>query len=124
MAEKRFSRARVEALRQAKILGVRAGSEHRFTGVWVVVVEDRVFVRSYNDKPSGWYRAFREEPRGAIQLEGKEVAVRAKPVRSERIRDAVTQAYAEKYNTKGSVKWVQGFAEPERVAVTLELVPA
>ena len=120
----RFSRPVIGALRAAKILGVRAGEEHRYTGVWVVVVEDRVFVRSWNDKPTGWYRAFRAEPLGSIQVDGREIAVRAVTTRSERLRAAVSVAYGEKYNTKASQKWVTGFAEPERAAVTLELVPA
>ena len=114
----------VEAARNAKIMGVRAGSEHRYTGIWVVVVEDRVFARSWNDKPTGWFRAFKNEPTGTIQLGDLEFPVRAKPVRSARLRDAVTLAFAEKYNTKGSRKWVEGFAEPERVLTTLEFVPA
>src|SRR5436309_10345685 len=122
-AARRFPKATVEALAKAKILGVRAGAEHRYTGVWVVVVEGRAFVRSWNDKPTGWYRAFRVEPRGSIQLAGREVAVRARHTRSERLRDAVTRAYAEKYDTKASAKWVRGFAEPGRAATTLELVP-
>lgn len=118
-----FKKAEVEALHKAKILGVRAGTEHRYTGVWVVVVEDRVFARSWNDKPTGWFRAFKEEPNGTIQVGDREIPVRGKPVRSARIRDAVTAAFAEKYNTKGSRKWVEGFAEPERVLTTLEFVP-
>src|SRR5438046_1760394 len=47
----------VETLARAKILGVRAGTHHRYTGVWPVVVEGRLFVRSWNDKPTGWFRA-------------------------------------------------------------------
>jgi hypothetical protein len=124
MTARRFTGALLQALKDAKILGVRSGSEHRYTGVWVVVVEDRVFVRSWNDKPTGWQRALRAEPRGSIQVAGREVAVRAIPTRSSRLRAAVTEAYAEKYNTKASQKWVTGFAEPERLAATLELVPA
>jgi hypothetical protein len=118
-----FKKADVEALHKAKILGVRAGNEHRYTGVWVVVVEDRVFARSWNDKPTGWFRAFKEEPNGTIQVGDREIQVRGKPVRSARIRDAVTAAFAEKYNTKGSRKWVEGFAEPERLLTTIEFVP-
>ncbi len=114
----------VEALTRAKILGVRAGTEHRYTGIWVVVVEGRVFARSWNDKPTGWFRAFRKQPSGTIQAGDLEIPVRAKLVRSERIREAVTAAFAEKYNTKGSRKWVEGFAEPKRVANTIEFVPA
>jgi len=118
-----FPPAVVEALSKARILGVRAGTEHRYTGIWVVVVEGRVFVRSWNDKPTGWFRAFRKEPEGTIQLGELEIRVRAKPVRSARIRDAVTVSFGEKYHTKGSRKWVEGFAEPERVINTLEFVP-
>lgn len=118
-----FDDAIVEAARNAKILGVRSGSQHRYTGVWVVVVEDRVFVRSWNDKPTGWFRAFKKEPSGTIQIGNLEIPVRGKSVRSARIRDAVTAALAEKYNTKGSRQWVEGFAEPPRVLTTLEFVP-
>jgi hypothetical protein len=119
----RFSDPDLETLRRAKIVGVRAGPAHRHTGVWVVVVERRVFVRSWNDKPTGWYRAFREEPRGALSVEKRELPVRARHVRGERLRRAVTEAYAEKYDTKGSQRWVEGFAEAGREATTLELVP-
>lgn len=104
-------------------MGVRAGPEHRYTGVWVVVVDDRIFTRSWNDKPTGWFRAFKKQPSGTIQIGDREIPVRAKPVRSARLRDAVTAAFAEKYKTKGSQKWVEGFKEPERVLTTLEFVP-
>lgn len=123
-SEARFSRSLTEAVAAAKILGVRAGSEHRCTGVWVVVVGGRVFVRSWNDKPNGWYRAFLDARRGRMQVGSREVAVVAKPVRSRRTQEAVSRAYAEKYDTKASQKWVLGFAEPGREANTLELVPA
>jgi hypothetical protein len=113
----------LDALRTAKILGVRAGAEHSYTGVWVVVVGRSVFVRSWNDKPTGWYRAFRDEPRGMIAIGEREIAVRARHVRSERTCHAVSQAFGEKYNTRASERWVRGFAEPRREATTLELVP-
>lgn len=65
-----FSGPKIAALERAKILGVRSGTEHRFTGVWVVVVNGRVFTRSWSDKPTGWLRAFVEDPRGAIAIPG------------------------------------------------------
>ena len=118
-----FSDEMVEALRKAKILGVRSGTTHRYTGVWVVVVDGRVFASSWSDKPTGWFRAFRKEPVGTIQVGDDEIPVRAKVVRSARLRDAVTAAFGEKYPTKGSKKWVDGFAEPERAINTIEFVP-
>jgi|SRR6185369_12293547 hypothetical protein len=114
----------IDAIDKSKTLGVRSGTEHRYTGVWVVVVNNRVFVRSWNDKPTGWFRAFKKEATGTIQIGDLEVSVRAKLVRSARIRDAVTLALGEKYDTRGSLKWVEGFAEPSRVLTTLEFVAA
>src|SRR5688572_32447787 len=101
-ARRQFPKAVIETLDKSKILGVRSGTEHRYTGVWVVVVDGRVFVRSWNDKPTGWYRAFRSEPAGSISLDKREIPVRASAVRSERLRRAVSRAYGEKYDTQAS----------------------
>ena len=118
-----FTAPALAALNAAKILGVRAGTEHRFTSVWVVVVKGRVFARSWSDKPTGWYRAFIEEPLGVIQVpNGRELRVRAKKVRGEGLLDAIDEAYGEKYNTPASRKWVHGFAQERRRKTTLEFV--
>jgi hypothetical protein len=122
-AARRFSGPELDELARGKILGVRAGAEHRYTGVWVVVVGGRVFVRSWNDRPNGWYRAFQAQPLGSIRLAGREIAIRGRRLRGGRLRDAVTRAYGLKYDTKASEKWVRGFAEPSRAATTLELSP-
>jgi hypothetical protein len=118
-----FAAGVVDALRTSKILGVRAGAAHRYTAVWFVVVEGRLFVRSWNDKPTGWFRAFRKEPHGTVQVAGLEVPVRAALTRSARLRKAVTAAYGQRYPTKASKKWVDGFGEPARELATLEFVP-
>ena len=48
MRAKKFPKSVVEAIHAAKILGIRAGTKpHRTIGIWAVVVEGRVFVRSY-----------------------------------------------------------------------------
>jgi hypothetical protein len=88
-----------------------------------VVVEGRLFVRSWNDKPTGWFRAFRREPDGSVQVAGREIPVRARLPRGARLREAVTAAYGQKYNTKAPRKWVEGFGEPARELATLELLP-
>ena len=124
MAATRFSKPVIAALDATKYLGIRSGREHRFIAVWPVVLDGRLFIRSWNDKPTGWYRAFLEEPRGTIQLPNKrEINVRARPVRSQRIIEAMEDAYAEKYDTPGSRHYVVGFRRPRRRATTVELMP-
>ena len=52
MKSNRFPKTIVDAIRDAKILGIRAGTKpHRIIGIWAVVVEGRIFVRSYSLKP-------------------------------------------------------------------------
>jgi hypothetical protein len=125
MSARPFSKPVIQALETAKIVGIRAGLEpHRFLGVWVVVVDGRVFIRSWNDKPNGWRQAFRDDARGALQIpSGRELPIKARPARGERLMTAIEEAYAAKYPTPGSRKYVVGFRRPRRRATTIELVP-
>ena len=120
----RFPNRILNALESSKIIGLRAGTQlHRFIGVWVVVVKDRVFVRTWDNKPQGWYQAFLKEPVGRMQIAERELRIRIKKARGERLMDAIDLAYAEKYPTPGSRKYVEGFALAHRRATTIELLP-
>ena len=121
---KKFPQKTVEAIHEAKILGIRAGTKpHRIIGIWAVVVEGRVFVRSYSLKPRSWWRTFQEDPRGVIEVNGKQIKVRPIFTRSERLKKLVDRAYAEKFPTPGSRQFVEGFKEQQRRDTTTELVP-
>jgi hypothetical protein len=123
-AKRRFADDILAAICDSKILGIRAGTQpHRFIGIWAVVVEGRVFVRSWSLKPRSWYRTFLEEPRGTVQVAGREIPVRAVRTRSERLKDAVDHAYLEKYNTPGSIKYARDLGRAKSRATTTELVP-
>jgi len=121
----RFSRTVIAAIDGSKILGVRAGarSDHRFIGIWPVVVDGRVFARSWKQAAGGWYRAFLDDPLGAIEIDQRQIRVCTMRVRSARIRDAVERAYAAKYPTPGSAKYVRGFRTLRRRETTVEFVP-
>jgi hypothetical protein len=122
--KQRFASEVVDSIRDGKILGIRAGTKpHRFIGIWAVVVERRVFVRSWSLKPRSWYRTFLEEPRGTINVDGREIPVRAVQTRSERLKKAVDQAYLNKCNTPGSIKYAQDLGRAKSRATTTELVP-
>ena len=120
-----FPRGVVETVDKGKILGIRAGTKpHRFIGVWVVVVEGRIFIRGYYLRERSWHNAFLEDPRGTMQIaDGREIPVRAIRTRSERLKDAVSDAYKAKYNTPASLTYVRGFRTKARKDTTTELVP-
>jgi hypothetical protein len=118
----RFPKATLTGFESTRHLYIRSG-DHRFIPIWVVVVEGRVLVRSWNDKPDGWYRAFLSHPRGAVRMDDRELPVRAVRLRSSRLNDAADAAYAQKYTTKANLKYVNGFKHPGRKVNTLELLP-
>lgn len=124
MKAKRSSPAKIlAALREGKYLYIKAGAQpHRFIAIWVVVVKERVYVRSWSVKAQGWYRTFLKEPRGAIQVAGREIPVRT---RGERVKDEIDRAYLEKYNTSARrprMREVQ--SDDSRAATVLVFSPA
>ena len=122
--KKRFTPDILAAIHKEKILGLRAGSEpHRTIGIWAVVVEGRVFVRSWSLKPRSWYRTFLEDSSGSIFIADREIPVRAVHTRSERLKDLVSQAYKDKYNTPGSIQFVKDMSRKKSRETTTELVP-
>ena len=123
-SKQRFSDDILAEFHKSKGLRIRAGTApHRFIGVWFVVVNDRVFVRSWSVKPQGWYRTFLNEPRGTVQIARREIAVHAVKTSDKRLRDAVDHAYLEKYNTPGAIKYAKDLGSAQSRATTLELRP-
>ncbi|HET7711428.1 MAG TPA: DUF2255 family protein [Thermoanaerobaculia bacterium] len=125
MPAKRFDEKTLQAIGKSLVLGIRAGARpHRVIGIWAVVVEGRVFVRSWTIKPDGWYETFNRDRSGIVEIGGKKIPIRAVKTRSQRLKDAVDRAYATKYHTPASRKYVRGFRTPRRKETTTELVPA
>jgi hypothetical protein len=120
----KFGAAIRAAILDGHALSIRAGTRpHRLIRIWAVVVQGRVFVRSWSLKPRSWYRTFLEEPRGVIQVAGREIRVRAVHTRSERLKDAIDRAYLKKYDSPGAVKFARDLGRAKSRATTTELVP-
>ena len=117
----------LSAIQKERILGIHAGSDltHRVIGIWTVVVDGRVFVRSWSMKPRSWWRTFLEDPYGEIFVAKRKrgIKVRAVQVKSEKMKDKVSAAYREKYNTPGSIGYVEDMSRSPSRDTTTELMP-
>lgn len=120
----RFPKETIESIRKEKIIGIRAGgdSTHRLIGIWAVVVEGRVFVRSWSRKPRSWWRTFLEDPHGLMTVGSQEFSIRAIQTKSERLKDLVSATYKEKYNTPGSIQYVKEMSRKKSRDTTTEVV--
>ena len=92
-------------------------------GIWAVVVQGRVFVRSWSLKPRSWWRILLEDPQGSLFVGEKEFPIRAIHTRSERLKDLVSAAYRAKYDTPGSIQFVKDMSRKRSRDTTTELVP-
>ena len=122
---KKFSKAFLKCITETQITSIRAGKDRtKFTGIWMVVVKDRIFGRSYSLSERSWYTSFLDGAEGDLKC-GKEI-VRVKgvkPADASAFTPAINKAYEKKYLAKAyNKKWVDGLEEPERVARTMEFV--
>lgn len=123
---KKFSRSFLKCINDTQITSVRVGKDRdKFTGIWMVVVKDRIFGRSYYGAERSWYTALLNGDNGVIKCVKEIIPVRGKkPADLKTINKAINKAYEKKYLVKGyNKKWVDGLCEPERIARTMEFIP-
>jgi len=85
-------------------------------------VRGRVFVRSWTQKPDGWFQSLLEDPRATIQVGKRAIRVRGVRARGAVLFSAIEEAYALKYPTPSSRKYVRGFRTKRCRAGTIEFV--
>lgn len=123
---KNFSKELLKCIKETQITSVRVGKDRdKFTGIWMVVVKDRIFGRSYNGAERSWFTSLLNGEHGDIKCGKEIIAVKGvKPVDIKTITPAVNKAYEKKYLIKAyNKKWVDGLCENERIARTMEFIP-
>lgn len=93
---------------------------HRTT-IWVVIVDNDVYVRSVRGRLGRWYRVITANPLGAIYVDGRRLSVRAIPITDPATIARVSNAYLQKY-LNSSV--VNSMVRDETLPTTLRLEPA
>jgi len=126
-AKNYFPETILAKIHEDRILGIRSGTGtgHRVIGIWAVVVDGRVFVRSYTMKPRSWWRTLLEDPHGEIFVAKRKrgIKFRGVQVKNEKMKELVSAAYKDKYNTPGSIGYVEEMSQPPSRDTTTELMP-
>ena len=73
---------------------------HRVT-IWIVVDGDDAFVRSVRGPSGRWYRELSANPRGALHVNGRRLAIEAEPATDadsvSRVSDALKRKYEQRW---------------------------
>jgi hypothetical protein len=113
----------VKTIQDGRRVALRAGSKpHRLTSLWAVVVDGRVFVRSWSVKPRSWYRTLLREPHGVLKVKERTWPFRSVRTRSAVLKAAVDRAYREKYDHPGDLPYTRDMTGAKSRATTTELV--
>ncbi|CAI8787141.1 DUF2255 family protein [Chryseobacterium sp. IT-36CA2] len=106
------------------IIGIKAGYQRpEFLEIWMVVVQNRIFARSWGLAERSWYNAFLENSEGEIQC--GETIYPIKTLIPEDIRsltEEINQAYLTKYNSGHNIKYSKGIIQEKHVAKTMEFI--
>jgi len=112
---------RIGAAEELRIAARRGdGSLRRPVPIWVVRVDDDLFVRSWRGADGSWYRAARSTHEGHISAGGAGRYVSLTEA-GDAVADAVDAAYRAKYGRHSG--YVEPMIAPPARATTLKLVP-
>jgi hypothetical protein len=112
----------LSALRSDREVRIHTGRKQgRGVIVWVVVVDNAVYVRSVRGPAGKWYVAAKAAGQAALEVTGRRVPVRVTSIDDAATIDGVSQAFLHKY--AGS-PYAKSIVAPDTLPTTLRLDPA
>ena len=115
----------ISAARELEIASRRGDDPaRRWLPIWVVCVDDHVYVRTWYRRGTGWFGQVTNTGGARIRVPGLELDVAVADLGDEDpdLRAAIDQAYRAKYGTPGD-KTVAGMTTDASAATTLLLAP-
>jgi hypothetical protein len=123
---KHFDQEILDFIRLNNLIGIKAGNQREtFLNIWMVVVNNRVFARSWAFSERSWYNTFMSSPGGQIQYGSSVVDIKAGiPEWNEELNNQINQAYLDKYDNGGNSFYARGIIKPEHILKTMEFMPS
>lgn len=120
-----FSREILEQVNTLYHIGIRAGEERStFLDIWMVVVNERIFARSWGLAEKSWFNTFLQSPEGSIQCGEHVIPVHGRiPADLPQMEELINQAYLTKYDSGRASFYAQGIIKPAHAERTMELLP-
>ena len=116
-----FDQATRDALCNAREVAIRTSQKpDRAIVIWVVVVDDGVFARSFRGQRGRWYAEATADGQATLELDDRRLPVRVTPVESAAVVDAVSRAYLVKY---AASPYAKEMVRAEALPTTLRLDP-
>lgn len=114
----------LDYIKTNNLIEIKAGSERSdFLEIWMVVVQDRIFARSWGLAERSWYNTFLINPAGYIKCDDEVYTIKAIiPKDMAQLTDRINQAYLAKYNFGKNSKYATGIIEDKHIERTMEFI--
>lgn len=115
----------VHFIKSNNLIGIKAGHDREtFLEIWMVVVDNRIFARSWGFAERSWYNQFLKNSLGEIQCGDEVFQIKAQiPEDEEKLRTKINEAYLEKYTkTEHNRKYATGIVKTEHAEKTMEFI--
>ena len=106
------------------VIGIKAGHQRpAFLEIWMVVVQNRIFARSWGLAERSWYNTFLENSAGEIECGESIYSIKALiPDDINDLTEEINQAYLTKYNSDHNIPYSKGIIQEKHVAKTMEFI--
>lgn len=114
----------LEYIKTHNLIGIKAGLQRpNFLDIWMVVVDDRIFARSWGFAERSWYNSFLEDSTGEIKCGDSVFAIKGIiPIDRDNLTQKINTAYLTKYNTGKNIEYSQGIVEQKHAEKTMEFI--
>lgn len=114
----------LDYIQNNNLIGIKAGvGRPDFLDIWMVVVQGRIFARSWGLAERSWYNSFLKNPIGQIKCGTILYPIWATTVDdSPELTTAINQAYLTKYNQGYNSIYAQSIIAEKHVAKTMEFM--
>lgn len=119
----RFPDSFYEHIKNNTLIDIKGGREREtFLSIWMVEVNDRLFVRSWNKSPRSWFTDFIKTGVGQVKYGKNIINVKGKKLpKNDKTNLLIDAAYLNKYNQEWNLKYAEGISQPEYANYTIEL---
>jgi hypothetical protein len=119
----RFPDSFYKFIRNNTLIEIKGGKvRETFLPIWIVEVNDRLFVRSWNKSQRSWFTDFIKTGVGQIKYGEKIINVKGEKLpKNDKTNLLVNDAYLNKYNQEHNLKYAEGISQPKYADYTMEL---
>lgn len=112
-------------LKENTLVEIKSGNHrNKFTEIWMVNVDGRIFARSWNKNLNGWMNDFLTNKSGEIKF-GENIlnVVVEKLENNDDLNQKISNAYLKKYTQQHNIEYAEGISQPEYYNYTIEFFP-